>query len=90
MSVLYKRGLQIKPTTTYPNTSGVIYLTYLFPDLSSDEGRVDDNHVKGAMKVGRQILGLVEIVEDKAWVLIELLIELFLLFNSNAGLHQTP
>jgi hypothetical protein len=28
------------------------------------------------MQLGRQVLGLVEIVEDKAWVLVELLIEL--------------
>jgi hypothetical protein len=54
----------------------IVIEIYLFPDLSRDERRVDDNHVKGAMQLGRQVLGLVEIVEDEAGVLVELLIEL--------------
>ena len=47
---------------------------YLFPDLSCDERRVYNDHVKVCMVFWGNILGLVEVVEYEARVFVELLI----------------
>ena len=51
-------------------------LSILFPDLSGDEGWVDNAEVEGVMELLRQLLWLVEVVEDIVWVLSKSSIEL--------------
>jgi len=53
------------------------YSGYLFPDFSGDEWRIDDYHIECAMKLSRNFLRLIEVVEDKTRVLVKLLIELY-------------
>jgi hypothetical protein len=63
---------------------------YLFPDFSGDEGRVNHEHVEGCMQVRGDILWLVEIIEDKTGVFVELLIELEGCVKYLNFLHQRP
>jgi hypothetical protein len=56
--------------------SSKIIKFYLFPDFSCDERRVDDDHVEVPLQGAVYVFWLVEIIEDKARVFVELLVEL--------------
>ena len=64
--------------------------SYLFPDLSGDKGWVDYHHIKGAMQICWDVLGLVEIVEYESWVLVELLVKLQSVLFEYCGLRRRP
>ena len=61
--------------------------TYFFPNFSCDEGRIDDDHIKGSMELGGDILWLIEIIEYKTWIFVELSVKLQ---NRKFYLNQLP
>ena len=53
-------------------------ISVFLPNLASDKGRINDNHMEGAKELSRQVLRRVEIVENIARVLVESRVELLI------------
>ena len=62
---------------------------YFLPDFFGNERGVDDDHVKVAEVLTRDVLRLVEIVEDVPRVLVEFLVELNASNSLKGASHQS-